>query len=301
MDKAVLNLLERRAVVIQNWIANGKHTNNSGTDFGNETQRWSEVAKPADCVIHFKWGDNARIEFNQIQPDKAERTVLRDPHLLNKKKIDSSTTVIDNQSPAVIDRTYEFTTNETKTFNQDVGVAVSVGLQQKIAYGGAASPVSGETSFSLDVNTSYNKSEGGSTSVERDSSISVEVPPYTKMFITQESSVANYEQEIEVHGSIEHSIYVWSHGDCAFRFKSWGDFMDMLKGHANDDVYTWDSTHRSQFKDLARKCRDSQEWWNEIIAPGLMDQTIEYVHKTTFKDAVTGDVRVTSEESRPDA
>ncbi len=297
MDKAVRELLDRRASLIQHWIGSGRHTNNSGTDFGHDPARATEVLFPSDGKIHYKWGNNARIEFNMIQPDSVESTVLRKPRLLNKKKIDNSTTIIDNQSPAVIERSYEFSTNETKTFNRDIGLSVSVGFQQKISYGGAASPVSGESTFSLDVNSSYNQSQGGSTSIERDSSISVEVPPYTKMFVTQESSVSNFEQEVEVNGGIEHSIYIWSHGDCSFKFNSWTDFVDMIVGVANDDVYTWDSTHRARFKNLAAKYRSEGEWWGDYIAPAKDKQTIQYVHKTTFKDAVSGDVRVTSEES----
>lgn len=291
MDKKVEEILKTRAKIVEDWINQGRHRPR-GTDF--PTRGW-RIEFPKDDQMKFIYNQHAYIHFTSIQPGRITSTQVFPARLTGRKKNDSHTSVINNDSDAVLERSYDFSVANTKTFNEDVGVAVEAGLQQKVSYGGAASPVSGETTLSLSVKASYNKSHGGSDTTSRDARTSVECPPRTRLTVTAENSVANYEQEIQVHATVDHEVFIYSHKDCHYKFDSWEDFALVLKGEAAaDKVKYWGNDTRNENQRLAERYRENQEWYH-LLKRVAVNPTISFKHKTSFSNATVGDIRVSGQ------
>ena len=115
---------------------------------GSVDDAWHKIEHPELGSVRFWPNEHCYVQLFDVAPKDVSREKLHKPQTTGTNKLDVSTSVIENASDAILEETYAYERSKTKTFNENLGVAVEVGITQKIAYGGAASPVSGETGLS---------------------------------------------------------------------------------------------------------------------------------------------------------
>ncbi len=277
MDQDVINALENRAKLI------GLHYSKvKGRDWKEFNGKFERIDIPTAGTLTFWVNKYANLTFADIQPKKVTKQILHEPVLLNQKVNDSNVAVVENASENVIlERTYDYSTSETKTMSEHVGVATEVTITQKIGYGAPGGSVSGETSFSLSVSSSYNKEWGKSKTVSRDTSTTIEVPPLTKATLTSLISKGDFEQKCEYWCDLEHQVITWSHHDFHHKRSSVSALKDLLLGRSADDVLDgrWWREHRLA-GDLVEK----------ICAP--LD--VHFDVTLSYNNTTTGDIKVSS-------
>ncbi len=284
MDLEIINALQTRAKKIM-WHVGRRY----GEDFAGFT--WANYAgaaleytlpEPGKIVFAVPGTSFANIAFYGVTPTKVTRKILHEPIVTGSTINDLNSIAVTNTSAIVpIERTYDLTINETKTFNEAVGVGVEVGLLQKISYGGAASPVSGETSLSLSISTTYDKEWGGSSSVTRETSSTIEVPPMTVATLTSKSAVSNFEQRCEYWCDLEHEVILFSHQDFRHIYSSMAELKRCVDGRSPDTVpqaATWRANRLPQI---------DSNWMTQPLE-------IYYDEVITFDKANTGDTTLST-------
>ena len=282
MDQDIVRLLEARARVIAQEAARflparaGGVNDFQGIDLMNAPLT---VSHPTAGHIVFRYNNYTQIDFTDIQPLAVTRQILHEPVLLSSNKLDAQATVIKNNSDAILEETYSYERSTTRTTNQDVGVSVEVGITQKIAYGGAASPVSGETGLSLAINTHYNKSWGESETESHTATRTVAVPPRTNLTLTAQTFEGAFSQRCEYWCDLGHGVRIQSHNDFDYNYSSLSQLHQAASGNAPSDVAGADQW---------RSNRSVHTW--KIPRP------IEVYYDTTveFQNSTNGDVKVTS-------
>ena len=155
----------------------------------------------------------AYIMFKDIRPNKISSTVYDDPKIISSEIKDAYSSSVSNTSDTVtLSRTYSVTEGTETNVQDDLGVSVAIGISQSVSYGGELYGASGETSLSLDIETSFNHSWGESNSEERSIENSIEVPPMTKATMTATKSKSKLEQNIHYVCDLDYSI----------EFQNWG-------------------------------------------------------------------------------
>ena len=282
MNRETIDQLHKRAKNIgvhmaRHWPV-GKH--NDWKNYGGHDLRIKIVN---DDTLEFRQHghDHTIITFSGITPSKITKEIIHDPVTIGAKVVDAQSTVVRNESSKDQTRTYSIEIGETKTFQEEVGISVAIGLEQTITVGNEASFVKGETKLSLDIETSYNKQWGGETSESRTTETAITVPPGKKVTVTTQRSISNLEQKCEYWCDLEHAVRIYSHRDFDWNWSSVDELKLMAKGLAPED-----RDGHNVYKDLLSPLTDYR--LNQIIKP--LD--FHYVHKLRFDTATTGDVNI---------
>ena len=233
-----------------------------------------------DTTLEFRYTNEAIMTFSGISPAKITKEIIHEPVTIGSKVVDAQSSIIRNGSSTEQTRTYSIEIGETKTFSEEVGVSVALGISQKFAVGGDQFAKS-ETSFSLEIETSYNKQWGGETSESRTTETEVTVAPGKRVTVTTQRSTSNLEQKCEYWCDLEHKVRIYSHKDFDWTWSSVDDFKQMATGLApsnRDGHYI--------YKDKLEPLTEYR--LNQIIKP--ID--LHYEHKLKFDKATTGDVNI---------
>ncbi len=277
MDQDVIKALEKRAKLV------GLHYSKvKGKDWAEFNGTFEKIDFPKPGMLVFWVNKYANLAFVDIQPSKVTKQIFHDPLLLNQKVSDSNVAIVENASEDVIlERTYDYAVSETKTMSEHVGVATEITFTQKVGYGSPGGSISGESSLSLSVSSSYNKEWGESKTVSRDTSTTIEVPPLTKASVVSLISKGDYEQKCEYWGDLEHQIVTWSHHDYHHERSSMSALKDLLLGKSPDSVL-------------------DGKWWRENkLSEALVEEIcapldIHFEVLLEYKNTTTGDIKVSS-------
>ena len=181
MDQQIVQALHQRAKAIGAHIA--KHADDHGNDWNGYNMEELQVDIPEPGVITFRRIRYAYIEFFGITPFEVTKEVLHKPVVLDSEVIDSHSTTIVNETSIDQVRIYSVDIGETRTFEQEVGVAVTLGIKASIGTPEVA-PVQAEVEISSSIETRYNNRFGGSEEATRTTETEVTVPPPSKVTMT---------------------------------------------------------------------------------------------------------------------
>ena len=242
---------------------------------------YARIIGPGHVRYYNVYGDEvAYIDFKNIRPVGITKTIYHPPVLKRTVIGDLNSSAIKNQSSGItLERGYTFNEDESTTVSQEAGVAVGIGIRQQIGYGGAASPVSGETEITASINAHYNKTWGTETSKGREISNTIKVPPKTEATISIQKSTSDFEQKAEYWCDLDYDIVIFSKGDYEINIESKHDLHRAMIGRGYEG---------DKLTDLYRG-REDREGARKIIRP--VEVHLEKTIK--FSNASTGDVTVT--------
>ena len=262
-----------------------------GYQFDNFNGTFSGHDFPRTGHVRFFINGRDTVEFYDVSPKDVTRQIIHPPVTTGSEKLDVSSSVVRNDSDAIIEETYSYERSNTRTTNENVGVSVEVGITQKIAYGGAASPVSGETGLSLAINTSYGKEWGTSNTDTRTASRTIAVPPKTELTVTQQVFKGNFTQRCEYWCDLAHGVGIWrqqDNGGLSANWLSMDQFTQTLKGMSANDI------------------TDGEWFRNRIHLHGGLNHNritdledkleIYYDQLLSFTNSTNGDLKVTSND-----
>ena len=230
------NQLKHRAYdiafnTVRTWPASRSNNDFAGFDWTNGTIDWEIV----DNGIEFRFGGNgARISFLNIRPSKIKSISFGEAQRRNERADNSNSVNLYNYGSNEIVRDYTVSkSNEVSTASSEtIGVSVTTSLSQSVSYGSAAYGVEGETSFSLEVQTAWertvDKSSTSSSSVE--DSMEVTIPANKRVEITTNSSIADILQPLTVVAEVDFDIRIQDVHDYDMTFKSIGEFEKFISG-----------------------------------------------------------------------
>ena len=284
MDQDIVRLLTDRAIVIGREAARFLPPSNNGVnDF--ERVNWDTVSptvtNPTYGVLRVRFNPHCHVEFAGIAPKSVTRRIIHEPLLLTGNQLDAASFIIRNDSDAIVEETYSYERSETRTDNVDVGYTIEAGFTQKIAYGGAASPVSGETGFSLSVSNNYNRHTGSSNTESNTASRTIAVPPRTSLTVSSQVSEGSFSQRLEYWCDLDHEVRIASHNDFHHVYTSLGQLKDAANGQAPDDI------------------PGSRDWKNHrSVHAWSIGQPIEVYYDTTinYTNSTNGNVTITSND-----
>ena len=280
MDKKIVDALHARAMAIGAHVA--RHADNHGNDWGGYNMEPLQIDIPKPGVITFRRNRYAVITFSGVCPHKITKEILHKPVVLNSEVIDSHGTTIVNETSVDQVRTYSVGITETKTFEQEVGVSVTIGIKASIGTPEAA-PVQAEVELSTEVETSYNNRFGGSEEIARSTETAVTVPAGKKVTVTTSRSTSTLEQRTEYWCSLEHSVEIHSDKDFHHKWSSMGELKEVLTGKASNQSA------------LGAKYRGKplgEPYCSRICDP----VTVYYDRTLRFQNATTGHVGITEED-----
>ena len=222
------------------------------------------------------------IKFAGLSPHKIIKQVNHEPVVTDKEIQAVTVGSLDNTSgsnDATLNVSY--TRGSSKTFNNNVGAAFTVGFRQQYTvsaeYSGVS--ISSETEFSTSVTASYNREWGGEENNTSEISANIVVPAGERVAVTQESSLAKYRQEVDVYAGMEHTVELYSHRDYKYSWNSMADMKQDMMGYGyGDDFLTkrWRSTPQNTWE------------MNQITKPVVVNTSFV----TTFDSANYSEIKV---------
>uniref|UniRef100_A0AAU7N480 Uncharacterized protein n=1 Tax=Nitrosopumivirus cobalaminus TaxID=3158414 RepID=A0AAU7N480_9VIRU len=231
-----------------------------------------------------KHGDNYFVKFSNIRPTRIKKQLFHEPLTLDTQISSVNTSKISNTSENIdIDRGYEFEQSSETTYENQVGVEVGLMLRQNISYGGAASPVAGETEITATINTNFSHTAGGSSSNGTTIRNDITVPPKTEVTLTTQTSKSRFEQKCEFWCGIEASVSVLSYGDYLLEWSSMEDCIKTLRGNG-------------PYSNDAFMQRLNEGWIGIDAANEIEEVNIPDQHFTTlakFSNSTNGDIKIT--------
>ena len=253
----------------------------------NSTLKW--MLNPNDP-------DGAYIMFKDIRPNKISDTVYDDPKIISSETKDAYSSVASNLSDTVtMNRTYSITEGSSASSQNDVGVSVGIGISQEISYGGEASPVSGKTEFSINIQTSFNHGWTEGESTERTIETSIEIPPLTKTTLTATKSRSKLRQNIHFTCDLDYSIKFESYGVARFYIESREALEKAFDGEYYDGLFTADAGDSN--------AQERANWFGESLkdqpkrykAQALPEFNTKFTKEIKFDKSVTGEVILKSQ------
>ena len=196
--------------------------------------------------------------------------------------VDAHSTTIINESSIDQVRIYSVDIGETRTFEQEVGVAVTLGIKASIGTPEVA-PVQAEVEISSSIETRYNNRFGGSEESTKTTETEVTVPPYSKVVMTTRRETSSLEQRCEYWCSLDHAVQIWSDRDFRYSWSSMGELEEVLEGKAPNS-----SALGSKYR--GRPLGDT--YTRQICRP----VTVYYDNTVRFQNATTGHVHIKEEE-----
>ena len=234
--------------------------------------------------------EGAYIMFKDVRPNKISSTKYDDPKILSSEIKDAYSSTATNLSPDVsMSRSYSITEGTETSTQTDLGVSVAIGIAQSVSYGGELYGAAGETSMSLDVETSFNHSQGESSSEERSIETSIEVPPMTRTVITATKSRSKLRQDIHYVCDLDYTIEFHNYGVAKYYIDSRDD---LIKAFGNEyynglfyaDEGDWGAQNKANAFGKGLKKLTNQQ------ANALPVINTKYTKEIKFDKAVTGEV-----------
>ena len=252
----------------------------------NTTLKW---------ILNVNDPDGAYVIFKDIRPNKVSDTVYDDPKVISSDIRDAYSSVATNLSDTVtMNRTYSITEGSSTSTVDNVGVSVALGISQTIGYGGAASPVTGETSFSIDIETSFSHEWSEGQSTERTIETSIEILPKTKTTLTATKSRSKLRQKIHYTCDLDYSIEFLSWGVAKYYLESRDVLAKAFDGEYYDGLWTVDAgdqNAQNHANDVARGLSGSH-----YKAQALPEFNTKFTKEIKFDKSVTGEVILKSEK-----
>ena len=284
MDRRLVEELRERAQVLGQYVGNYRLGGN-WNGFEKTDALWFKIHGPGKISFHTH-SDGGVITFSDIYPKKVLKSNYERPQLSNTVIEDINASIITNQSSEEVERTYTYSEEETNSSSQEAGVEVAVGLRQLIGYGGAVSPVSGETEITVNINAHYAKTWGSESSVSKEVSNTVKVPAMTEVTISTQKSTSDFSQDMEHEIELDYKISLYKHGDkdgngrSIVHIENIGELKDLLEGFGKFDHPL---TKSFQEKPIAVNNK------NLLLKPATVKiaQTLEFSNASTGKVAVT--------------
>ena len=268
MDTNILVALEPRARLIGSLVA------------GSGVYRWGDYIRcePLDShysgdasMVYFtrrppiQHGKDAhpRIEFGNLAPREVTGLRTESVTVLESRKIDALHLDADNLAGATDQAlSYEATFGETVSREDAWKAGVKTAITQTIKVGGETSPVSSETTLSVE---SWFEGEGRSSrgeTVERRVTIPVVCPVGVRMRFTAVRSVERVRERVVGCGDWQHSVTIGGHKNHGgWHGKRHGraywtvldDLVRLLQGHG---PWEWDLAHHLAGLDISTSVLD---------------------------------------------
>ena len=230
------NQLKHRAYdiafnTVRSWpVRPGQGNDFAAFDWTNGTIDWRIVRKG----IEFSFGNNAKISFLNIRPSKIKSISFGEAQRRNERADGSNSVSLYNYGSEAIVRDYTVSkSNEVSTASSEtIGVSVTTSLSQSVSYGGDLYGASGETTFSLEVQTAWERTveKSSTSSSSTEDSMEVTVPANKRVEITTNSSIADILQPLTVVAEVDFDIRIQDRNDYDITFKSIGEFETFISG-----------------------------------------------------------------------
>ena len=184
---------------------------------------------------NWDYSNEIYITFTDIQANDVKDLEVDKPVLKNSVAEDAITDVINNDSDAAIEWEYAYTKEEEIRVDQSAGVNLEINFQQEIFYGSGGegaevSGVGGKTTIGAKIGAFYNKTWGETSTVTKEHILTLSIPPKTAMHITQQRSVASFNQVSRITGVMGYGIEIHNRGNFYMKFKSLNDLYDAMGG-----------------------------------------------------------------------
>ena len=286
MDDIVIGLLEERAKQL-----GAKIGNTNGGPWNNfnyaEGLKYELMGKGHIRFYNPKHEpEKAYIDFKNVRPKSVVSRNYEEPVLSNVEITDlNSSKIINNSENLEITRSYTVSEEETKSVNEEAGVEVGLALRQLVGYGGAVSPVSGETEITLNINAHYNKSWGVENTESKEVSNEIVVPPKTEAIITTQKSVSDFKQRCNFICDLDFETNMFSAGSYQFTFEYANDLIEALCGKG---VYNG-KNETDAFIKKWRNAPLSREEISNIFSP----VTVRVSSDVEFSNSSTGQITLT--------
>ena len=217
--------------VCRHWpVRPGQGNDFAGFDWGSSAPSWRVV----NNGIEFSFGNNAKISFLNIRPAMLKSISFGEAQRRNERADSSDTLSIFNHSSAEVTRelTVAKSNEVTTASSETIGVAVTTSLRQQVKYGGAAYGVEGETEFSLEVQTAWERTveKSSTSSSSKEEVLEIVVPPRKRIEITKNTSIADTLQPLTVVAEIDYDILIQDANDYFMLFKSIGELEKFISG-----------------------------------------------------------------------
>ena len=299
MDQQVIETLRGRAIRIIYWMAQRAGAwrgwaDSDGLDFeimGEGHIRFHPVIKNGS--EHTRELEHSYIDFSNISPKDVIRQKYRKPKLKNTHVVDVNSTVIENRSSSIeIERTYTVTESETLTINEEAGVEIGLQLRQQIGYGGAVSPVTGETEISASINAHYSRQMGTESTKGREITNTIKVPPGVVATLTTQKHISDFTQLCEYWCDLDHDVRIISFGHWVWSFESMEDLHNIILGRGfvpknTTSDYEYPVTHFNK----STINPDTAKW---IIEP----LGVHYTTQVKFSNASAGNVLLKQKKTK---
>lgn len=278
MDKKLRVHLEEHAKRIGSWM-----DWTLGEDFKGFAANsvFEEVTIPSNRKMVFKISDHAVIEFAGIQPSKIKDVKIGEAVLSNSSFQDLASFEITNASETQsLEQTYDFEVCEETFYSEEVAVGVLVGFRQMFTYGSTDTVgFEAETELTTEIETTWAKASGGSTSTTRATSSTFTVPPQKVANIVTERKIGKYERTDTFVSNLEYSVAIWSRGDYYIKWDSLSQLARVLAGNGTDAEglgveYRAEPMHPNEIT-WCTKCED-----------------LSYDLTHTFEKSISGNVRL---------
>ena len=186
------------------------------------------------------------IEFSDVSATEITRTVVGDAKSLGSKIVDVQSTTVDNHSDTLINRNYNVEVSEERSTLTDVGAELSVQIIQKISYGGAISPLSGETDVAVSATAKYDKQVGSTERESKVTSTGIIVEPWSEATVTTERKIGEFKQKVTYYCDLDHAVKIVSlpkikHISDIFHHNREEVHLEDYSGNNEDLALEWDT------------------------------------------------------------
>ena len=287
MDGKLVRELHEKAQLAGKYI--GAHRLGGGWEGYNDDEAlWHKIIGAGEIEFHRNAGA-ACIVFKDIRPKKVLHSKYEKPMLSNTVIEDINASVIVNQSSEEVERTYTYSEEETNSSSQEAGVEVGIGIRQLIGYGGAVSPVSGETEITVNVNAHYAKTWGSENSVSKEVSNTVKVPANSQVTISTQKSTSDFSQKMEHEIELDYNMAIksWTNASVEKAYdievENMGEMKDIVEGYGKHSNPLSQPFLRNPVSEYPKK---------HLPKPA----TVKIAQTLEFSNASTGKVIVTEEK-----
>ena len=264
----------------------------SNYNIDTEELKWKLIDKDTVRFYrkdHEQW---AWVEVSNLSPVKITNTVFHDPKILNKKTTDAYSSVASNDSDVVeMTRSYEITEGRSESKTTNVSASVTAGISQSVGYGGDLYGVSGETSFSLEVQVGFEAGWEYGKSTERTVSTEITVPPKTRTTLTATKSVSKLKQTIDYTAELDFTVKLQNHGTQYFEIESMDDVRAIVDGNGYPGLLKNLNGTVGETELQRRLGSIKRDGWLKLVVEPI---TTTFSDTIEFENAVTGDVILTS-------
>ena len=255
-----------------------------GTFSGLGSDLEYDITGQGEITFWLKGNPKAGLKFKSLLPKNISKSIFHEPRISGTTIGDLNSSKITNDSDNItIERTYSFNEDETTSMHQEAGVDVGIALRQQIGYGGAASPVSGETEITASINAHYNKTWGSESSKGRTISNTISVPPKTEATVSTQKAASDFSQKAEYWCDLDFDIEIWSTSqwtDYHFTVKGLEELKQILSGFGVNTHYL-----SPRFKNTPMT--------EELIEYVCKSPSVHLEETIKFSNASSGNVKIT--------